>query len=142
MREGLRNLLQAKFRNEWRAIQQQRLVKETGRPDARINESAAVRELEGLVAETYGAVRERVKKEDEEAARQAALLKGDTDAPDPLGEARKKRGRAPKRRLTHSQTTDLAFASERQANEVGFTAAIEDAFDKVTEGMKLPQSPE
>ena len=85
---------------------------------------------------------EQAKKEDEEAARLAALAKGDADAPDPLGEARKKRGRAPKRRLTHSQTTDLAFASERQANEVGFTEAIEDAFDKVTEAMKLQTSQE
>lgn len=142
LREGLRNLLQAKFRNEWRAVRQQRLVTETGRPDARINESAAVRELEGLVADTYAAVRDRVKKEDEEAARLAALAKGDADAPDPLGEARKKRGGAPKRRLTHSQTTDLAFASERQANEAGFTEAIEDAFDKVTEAMKLQTSQE
>lgn len=141
LREGFRNLLQAKFRNEWRAVRQQKLIRESGRPDARINESAAVRELEGLVSDTYGAVRERVKTEDAETARLAALARGDNDAPDPLGEARRKK-RGPKRRLTHSQTTDLAFASERQANEVGFTAAIEDAFDKVMEAMKLQPSQE
>jgi hypothetical protein len=91
-------------------------------------------------------VRGRIKKEEEEAARLAALNKHKDEsggAPDPLGEdARKKRRGGPKRRLTHAQTTDLAFASERQANEYGFTAKIEDAFDEVMEAMKLQPSQE
>jgi hypothetical protein len=90
-------------------------VRDSGRPEAKIDESAEVRELEGLISETYSAVRERVKKEDAEAARLAALANGDNgnEVPDPAGEAKGRgRGRI-KRRLTHSATTDLDYARQR-----------------------------
>ena len=69
MREGFRNILKTKFFNEWRGVKQQQLTKETGSTKAKINESEAEKELEALILDTYNFIREKVKKEEEEATR-------------------------------------------------------------------------
>lgn len=61
------------------------------------------------------------------------------EAPDPLGGKTRKSitNRRPKRRLTHSSTTELNFASKRQKDEYEFMNNMEEAFDKVVDAMKL-----
>jgi len=66
MREGFRNILKTKFFNEWRGVKQHKLNKESGNAKAKINESEAEKELEGLILDTYNLIREKVKKEEEE----------------------------------------------------------------------------
>lgn len=150
LREGFRNILRAKFLNEWRAAKQAQLSKRPGASKAKLNEAEAEHELESLILETYNAARERTRLEDEELARQraaAAAAAGEaipSDDPAPA-EAESKGGRAaarqkPKRKLTHASTTELNFATKRQADEAAFMARIEGAFDKVVEAMKLQAS--
>lgn len=141
LREGFRTLLSAKFRNEWIDAKQQLLDKDTRKRKAAqevVNETLETREMEGLITETFDAVRAKIKKEEAEAARLAALnrQREEGDAPDPLGAARNTRAKG-KRRLKHSSTTDLTFATARQANEYRFAAKIEEAYDEVMEAMKL-----
>lgn len=118
MKEGFRNILKTKFFNEWRAAKQQKLTKEAG-AKARINESEAEKELEALILDTYNELRDKIKKEEEDTVRQLDD-KNKNDAPDPLGLKTRKSistRRNPKRRLTHSSTTELNFASKRQKDE-------------------------
>lgn len=140
MREGFRNILKTKFFNEWRGVKQQQLTKETGSTKAKINESEAEKELEALILDTYNFIREKVKKEEEEATRQ--LEAEQNDAPDPLGHARAalSNRKNPKRRLKHASTTELNFASRRQKDELTFMNNIEDAFDRVVDAMQLELS--
>ena len=86
--------------------------------------------------DTYNLIRDRVKKEEEEAARQIEEDKKN-DAPDPLGNARQaiSNRKNPKRRLKHASTTELNFASKRQKDEINFMNNIEDAFDRVVDAM-------
>ena len=60
---------------------------EKGTSKVKINEGEAEKELEALILDTYNLIRDRVKKEEEEAARQIEEDKKN-DAPDPLGNAR------------------------------------------------------
>ena len=119
MKEGFRNILKTKFFNEWRTVKQQKLTKEAG-ANARINESEAEKELEALILGTYNSIRDKIKKEEEDTVRQLYDDKNKNDAPDPLGLKTRKSissKRQPKRRLTHSSTTELNFASKRQKDE-------------------------
>ena len=139
MREGFRNILKTKFFNEWRAVKQQKLSTEKGTSKVKINEGEAEKELEGLILDTYNLIREKIKKEDDEMAREQKK----NEAPDPLGSGTRqsisnKKGQ--KRRLTHSSTTELNFASKRQKDEQDFMSHIEEAFDKVVDAMKLQVS--
>ena len=70
MREGFRNILKTKFFNEWRAVKQQKLSTEKGTSKVKINEGEAEKELEGLILDTYNLIREKIKKEDDEMARE------------------------------------------------------------------------
>ena len=118
MKEGFRNILKTKFFNEWRAAKLQKLTKEAG-AKARINESEAEKELEALILDTYNDQGDKIKKEEEDTVRQLDD-KNKNDAPDPLGLKTRKSistRRNPKRRLTHSSTTELNFASKRQKDE-------------------------
>ena len=143
MREGFRNILKTKFFNEFRAVKQQKLAETDGKDTVRIDESAAEKELEDLILDTYNSVRERIKQEEEEAARKLEAEKKKSEAPDPLGLKTRKsisNRKNPKRRLTHSSTTELNFASKRQKDEQDFMGAIEEAFDKVVDAMHLQDS--
>lgn len=55
---------------------------------------------------------------------------GDKEAP----KNRKLRGR---RKLTHSSTVDLKFASTRQRDEADFAEAIEEAMERVAKALQL-----
>jgi hypothetical protein len=72
MREGVRNILRAKFFNEWRAAKQEQLSRGTGASEAKIDEREAEEDLEALIRRTYEATLEAIKQEEEERARQEA----------------------------------------------------------------------
>jgi len=155
MKEGFRNILRAKFFNEWRAAKQEQLSRGKGASSAKIDEREAEEELEALIRRTYDDTREAIRQEEEEQARQeaeaAATAAGkkvtddalESDSPEHEGQHRDRgRGRAakkqpPRRRLTHASTTELNWANKRQADEDEFMARIEAAFEKVFDAMKL-----
>lgn len=121
-----------------------------------LDESAAEKELEALIGETYEEITKDIKREDEELARQeaaaaaaAAAVAGEKVAddaeqpglPEAGGEGASQsltsKHKQPKRRLTHASTTELNFATKRQADEAAFRARIDSAYEKVVESMQL-----
>jgi hypothetical protein len=88
MREGFRNIIRAKFFNEWRAVKSQKadeapivLIKNSCASPYRFDERKAEEELESLILETYNETRDKVKKEEaaEKAAAAEAKGKGEKD---------------------------------------------------------------
>jgi len=66
------------------------------------------------------------------------------DAPDPIGAGSRSavsNRKNPKRRLTHSATTELNWASKRQKDEHAFLMVLEEAFEEVVEAMNLQECP-
>jgi hypothetical protein len=130
LREGFKNVLKAKFFNEWRSVKSKQLknlhsttnIKTIRKP--KINEKEQESKLDGLILSTFREVRDKVKRAiEEEEAKQG---RGGNQ---PVELTNVNRKRAMKRKLTHASTVNLLYATKRGKDEEIFQDSLTDAFE-------------
>ena len=128
LREGFRNIVRAKFFNEWVTAQQLLHAEKTKDPVAKLDVSLADQELDAFILKCFDEIGQ------------------DNDLPNSKGETNLESGEASQpaqdnKKFVHAVTTpELNFATSRNADEAEFMTRIEGAFAKVVEARKLQVS--
>ena len=118
LREGFKNVLKAKFFNEWRSMKTKMLKLKNSTNNIKsvrkqkINEMAEENKLDSLILSSFKEVRTRIQNEWEEEQK-AAGIEIEKESPANPG----KRGNKPKRRLTHASSINLLYATKRGKDE-------------------------